>query len=81
MKFWLGIALALLALSQTRGSTVERIFKRLHEEPPLPTTQNRADEVQTLWIEQKLDHFNESETRTWQMVFKMLNYLIPLGGG
>nr|XP_016940142.1 putative serine protease K12H4.7 [Drosophila suzukii] len=72
MKFWLGIALALLALSQTSGSTVERIFKRLHEEPPLPTTQNRADEVQTLWIEQKLDHFNESETRTWQMRY-MLN--------
>ncbi|XP_037728852.1 putative serine protease K12H4.7 [Drosophila subpulchrella] len=79
MKFWLGIAVALLALSQTRGSAVERIFKRLHEEPPIQTTQNRADEVQTLWIEQKLDHFNESETRTWQMRYMLNDALYKSG--
>lgn len=69
MKLWLGISLALLALGQTHGSIFERTFKRIHEEPPLPTTQNRADVVQTLWIEQKLDHFDPAETRTWQMVY------------
>lgn len=57
-----------LGLSQANGNIFQRTFQKLHEEPPLLTSQSRADEVQTLWIEQKLDHFDEGETRTWQMV-------------
>eukprot|EP00099_Drosophila_melanogaster_P013078 NP_001287406.1 uncharacterized protein Dmel_CG3734, isoform B [Drosophila melanogaster] len=79
MKLWLGISLALLALGQTHGSIFERTFKRIHEEPPLPTTQNRADVVQTLWIEQKLDHFDPEETRTWQMRYMLNDALYQSG--
>ncbi|XP_020814042.1 putative serine protease K12H4.7 [Drosophila serrata] len=80
MKFWLGITLALLALAQSNGSIFERTFKRLHEEPEQPATQNRADIVQTLWIEQKLDHFDASETRTWQMRYMLNDALYKSGG-
>jgi len=34
--------------------------------PELPTPKSSAA-VATRWIEQKLDHFDEKETRTWQM--------------
>ncbi|XP_017085009.2 putative serine protease K12H4.7 [Drosophila eugracilis] len=79
MKFWLGISLALLALGQSHGSIFERTFKRIHEEPPLPSNQNRADVVQTLWIEQKLDHFDSAETRTWQMRYMLNDALYQSG--
>lgn len=41
-------------------------FTNLHKDPgPQETT--RAH-IETNWIEQKLDHFDEKENRTWQMV-------------
>lgn len=44
-----------------------KTLRNLHRGPPeLPVTK-RANIV-TEWIEQKLDHFNEEDTRTWQMV-------------
>lgn len=65
-----GVTVALLALglAQANESIFGHTFKQLHSQPPVSANQNRADEVQTLWIEQKLDHFNVAETRTWQMV-------------
>lgn len=45
-----------------------RNFKNLHKDPgPKGFTRAR---VETKWIEQKLDHFNEMDNRTWQMVRK-----------
>ncbi|XP_023166088.2 putative serine protease K12H4.7 [Drosophila hydei] len=69
-----GVTVALLALglAQANESIFGHTFKQLHSQPPVSANQNRADEVQTLWIEQKLDHFNIAETRTWQMRY-MLN--------
>lgn len=68
----IGVTLLALLLtlcqSQANGNIFQRTFQQLHEEPPMLTAQSRADVVQTLWIEQKLDHFDETETRTWQMV-------------
>ncbi|XP_054726720.1 putative serine protease K12H4.7 [Anastrepha obliqua] len=54
---------------QSKDATIfERTFKTLHGEPPPPepVSRNRAN-IQYLWIEQKLDHFNDTETRSWQM--------------
>ena len=39
----------------------------LYREPPAPPIRSRAV-VATEWITQKLDHFDEAETRTWEMV-------------
>lgn len=66
----IGLTLALLALglTQVNANVFQQTFRQLHQEPPLPANQNRADVVQTLWIEQKLDHFNDADTRNWQMV-------------
>ncbi|XP_043863436.1 putative serine protease K12H4.7 isoform X2 [Drosophila mojavensis] len=80
--YGVGVILTLLAIgfSQANGNIFERTFKKLHEEPYVPTNQNRADEVQTLWIEQKLDHFNDSETRTWQMRYMLNDVFFKAGG-
>ncbi|EDW14838.2 LOW QUALITY PROTEIN: uncharacterized protein Dmoj_GI23098 [Drosophila mojavensis] len=80
--YGVGVIITLLALgfSQANGNIFERTFKKLHEEPYVPTNQNRADEVQTLWIEQKLDHFNDSETRTWQMRYLLNDVFFKAGG-
>ncbi|EDV98621.1 GH22290 [Drosophila grimshawi] len=78
-----GITLVLLALgqcAQAGDNIFQRTFKQLHGEPPLPANQNRADVVQTLWIEQKLDHFDESETRTWQMRYMLNDGFFKAGG-
>lgn len=45
-----------------------KTFKNLHKDPG-PKGSPRA-RVETKWIEQKLDHFNEMDNRTWQMVRK-----------
>lgn len=42
-------------------------LKKLHRGPPKQVITSRAN-IQTEWITQKLDHFDSSETRTWQMV-------------
>ncbi|XP_030556353.1 putative serine protease K12H4.7 [Drosophila novamexicana] len=77
-----GVTLVLLALGlvQANGNIFQRTFNKLHGEPPVPANQNRADEVQTLWIEQKLDHFDESETRTWQMRYMLNDVFFKAGG-
>ncbi|XP_064550582.1 putative serine protease K12H4.7 [Drosophila montana] len=77
-----GVTLVLLALGlvQANRNIFQRTFNQLHGEPPVPANQNRADEVQTLWIEQKLDHFNESETRTWQMRYMLNDVFFKAGG-
>lgn len=75
----IGVTLLALLLtlcqSQANGNIFQRTFQQLHEEPPMLTAQSRADAVQTLWIEQKLDHFDETETRTWQMVKPSKNFI------
>ncbi|XP_059621345.1 putative serine protease K12H4.7 [Phlebotomus argentipes] len=43
------------------------IFERLHHEPPLPEPKLDTKVVNTRWIEQKLDHFDDSNTVTFQM--------------
>jgi len=77
MTHWLiGVTLAILALGSTpaNANVFQQTFKQLHQEPPLPTNQNRADVVQTLWIEQKLDHFNDADKRSWKMVMTQWLY-------
>ncbi|KAM8704255.1 hypothetical protein ACLKA7_008799 [Drosophila subpalustris] len=78
----IGLTLALLALglAHVNANVFQQTFRQLHQEPPLPANQNRADVVQTLWIEQKLDHFNDSDTRNWQMRY-MLNDVFFKSGG
>lgn len=67
----LAVVFALISVvTATKDETIfERTFRQLHQEPPPPepATQNRAN-IEYLEIEQKLDNFNETETRTWQMV-------------
>lgn len=41
-------------------------FEELHKEPNLQRT--RSSCAQTLWIEQKRDHFNDEEKNNWKMV-------------
>ncbi|ALC46985.1 CG3734 [Drosophila busckii] len=88
MAQWtLGVTLVLLALGVAAGNENEsgggnifqRTFNQLHQEPDLPANQNRADQVQTLWIEQKLDHFDASEKRSWKMRY-MLNEALYKAG-
>ncbi|XP_014096121.1 putative serine protease K12H4.7 [Bactrocera oleae] len=66
----LAVVFALISVvTATKDETIfERTFRQLHQEPPPPepATQNRAN-IEYLEIEQKLDNFNETETRTWQM--------------
>lgn len=47
-------------------SNFAKIFNELHRDPA-PQVATKAN-VKTLWIEQKLDHFDANGTRTWQMV-------------
>ncbi|XP_034117630.1 putative serine protease K12H4.7 [Drosophila nasuta] len=78
----IAITLALLTLgySQVNANIFQQTFKQLHQEPPVPANQNRADEVQTLWIEQQLDHFDDAETRTWQMRYMLNDVFFEAGG-
>ena len=39
----------------------------MFKEPPLPKIFKLNDIVHTRWIEQRLDHFNRQDNRTWQM--------------
>ena len=50
-----------------------KIFNELHQDPLATQSPVKRANVQTLWIEQKLDHFDENETRTWKMVGKRRN--------
>lgn len=45
------------------------IFQKLHKEPPPPEiTKGTEDNVGEFWVEQKLDHFDRKNNRTWFMV-------------
>lgn len=71
-----------LELRSTCGMTVKKEIvqqrinpytQHLHSllrEPPLRATENslQKDLVQELWLEQKLDHFDATNNRTWLMV-------------
>lgn len=48
-------------------SPFRKIFQKLHEEPPPPVPVFRNN-INMNYIEQKLDHFDPNEKRTWQMV-------------
>lgn len=49
---------------------------RLNKEPPIESSVKFADEVDELYIEQRLDHFNLQENRTWPMrYYANRNYL------
>ncbi|XP_030374872.1 putative serine protease K12H4.7 [Scaptodrosophila lebanonensis] len=81
-RILIGSMLLLLGLTQAlaRDSIFKRTFQKLHEEPPLPLKQARDDTVETLWIEQKLDHFDENEIRTWQMRYMLNRQYFEAGG-
>lgn len=50
-----------------------KIFNEMHQDPFATENVAPRANVETLWIEQKLDHFDPSETRIWQMVSKTRN--------
>lgn len=68
------LVITLIVGLATASNVFSRTFNELHEDPG-PQTAGRIW-VPTKWIEQKLDHFNASETRTWQMVRGLRNYPI-----
>lgn len=75
MKFMVTVAaaLAVLALvSAVEESKNEPAFvhtlKKLQRGPPTSMVASRA--VTTEWITQKLDHFDATNEKTWQMVRK-----------
>ena len=74
----MGLAVGSWAEDKETVNAFEHSFNMLHKEPPPPESKSRAN-VQTLWIEQKLNHFDNSETKTWQMVrnSKIFQQIIP----
>lgn len=56
------------ANEELEKSAFLKIFNELHQDPLATQTPAKRANVQTLWIEQKLDNFDKNETRTWQMV-------------
>ncbi|XP_013105186.2 putative serine protease K12H4.7 [Stomoxys calcitrans] len=70
--------LVVFATTATTGNIFSRTFQELHEDPG-PQASARAW-VQTKWIDQKLDHFNESELRTWQMRYLANDEFYEKGG-
>lgn len=79
MKFIVTVVslLAILALAKaTEESKDEPAFvqsmKKLYKGPPA-TSKFESRAVVTEWITQKLDHFDENEERTWQMVGGLTN--------
>ncbi|XP_046804332.1 putative serine protease K12H4.7 isoform X2 [Lucilia cuprina] len=56
-----------------------KIFNELHKDPAPQQVNTRAN-VKTLWIEQKLDHFDANETRTWQMRYMSNDEFFKPGG-
>ena len=62
-----------------RTSIFNKIFALLHKEPTPPLPKTRAI-INTKWIEQKLDHFNGSDTRTWNMRYLTNTEIFQPGG-
>ena len=50
------------------------------KEPPPPKTSEFADEVDTRWIEQRLNNFDPQDNRTWQMRYMENNLYFEEGG-
>ena len=68
LKIWFLFGLVM----QIKGDTVFfKALRNLHKDPG-PHGFTRAN-VETKWIEQKLDHFDMKENRTWQMV-RIMDY-------
>lgn len=65
---------AVVALGKTvpkADNIFRKSFTNLHKDPA-PPAQTRGH-VQILSIKQRLDHFDENETRTWNMVSRFLS--------
>ncbi|XP_063709110.1 putative serine protease K12H4.7 [Culicoides brevitarsis] len=58
------------------------IFRSLHQEPPPPEIPQgvTADAVGEYWVEQKLDHFDRKNNKTWFMRYLANNELFREGG-
>lgn len=72
MKTVLVFAVVLaVVLADGSSSHFRRTFNRLHQEPPPPPVSpnlGRAAKVETKFITQKLDHYDNNNDKTWQMV-------------
>ncbi|XP_075145718.1 putative serine protease K12H4.7 [Haematobia irritans] len=87
MKYTLTVV-AILAAVLTTSTALEdnkdepafvKILNKLNRGPPkFSMIESRA--VTTEWITQKLDHFDESETRTWQMRYMVNDEYFEEGG-
>ena len=74
MKFVVTVVaiLAVLALANGQEETKNvpafvKSLKKLYRGPPEEQLTRRAN-VETKWITQKLDHFDDTNQKTWQMV-------------
>lgn len=67
MKLFVVILVISVSVANCQFSPFRTIFEKLHEGPPPPLVQYRNN-IHMKYIEQKLDHFDESEKRTWRMV-------------
>lgn len=48
-------------------------WREIHSPPtPPPTNPNLINVVKEVWIDQQLDHFDESNLKTWKMVSNSL---------
>lgn len=56
----------ILVVSSAAVQNPKRIFLNNREPPPPPAKTTRA--VETLWIEQKVDNFDSTNTEIWYMV-------------
>ena len=80
MKFVVKVVaiLAVFALANTQEETKNvpafvKSLKNLYRGPPKMEVNKRAN-VETKWITQKLDHFDETNQNTWEMVrFRIFN--------
>ncbi|XP_067631012.1 putative serine protease K12H4.7 [Eurosta solidaginis] len=90
-EFALLVGIALIAATssapqQLKSENDENIFKRtfktLHQEPPPPESDMKSSRATPMyrWIKQKLDNFNESDTREWQMRYIINDEFYVEGG-
>ncbi|XP_063697854.1 thymus-specific serine protease-like [Culicoides brevitarsis] len=66
MKLLCVLLLSVVAVSHALNGFSTNFRTNLHREP-FYQSPVRSNAVETKWIEQKLDNFNESDSRTWQM--------------
>ncbi|XP_067630738.1 putative serine protease K12H4.7 [Eurosta solidaginis] len=68
-----------ISATKANSTLFVRSLDYLHREPPFGEATNRYVK-DDMWIEQKLDHFNESNTETWQMRYLMNDQYYQEGG-